>query len=248
MTTFKFKVEQILRSQPLAEASIKSYLSNMMKIKKLMNIEGTDFAKFKNISAVENAIKGLRKTSQKMVLVSLHATLKDQPGYGIISKIYLSKGAKVTKEISENYTNNELSKKQKNLITYPELLKKVSTIRKEYNKKKSPTNKKKLIMALVLIKSQFSPRLDLGSMEIITETEEDNGFENFLLVEEDRMTFILNTYKTFKIYGKIEYVLEKSVEKELRELGIEEQTYLIETNRGGGYTNNKYSRFRRLRR
>ena len=246
MNTLIKKIDTILDKQELADNSKKAYKNNFLKVKALSGHKGFSFNFLKDVERITNLINnsGEKDTSKKMMFVSLSAIAKGARGLKKKSGIYLAKSKVITKELSKQYTKNELSKKQKeSLITKTELSKITDTLKENFDKKPNKTNRKKYIAGLLYIDSLFTPRLEYANMKIIKQKKEDNHTDNFMIFKEGAVAVILNDYKTKKQYGKITFKFESDIEQKLRDLGVDKQQFVFESNKGGSMRRNKFSEF-----
>lgn len=245
MVKFERKVSKILNKTELAENSKKSYLSNMKKIHKLLNQpDKSSFVFLKDIKRVIEVIKDLKDTTRKMILISISSVIVNQPGMKKLSIRYKNLSIDITKQLNSKYSENVQNDKQKKtLISYEDLLKKINRLEDDFDNNPTKTNQKKYIMGLMLIKSAFTPRLEYHNMKIIHNKTDDNNLDNFLLVKKSGIDIILNDYKTKKLYNKIVFSLEKSIEKKLRKMGVPSQDFLFVSNKGSHMRKNKFSEY-----
>lgn len=228
------KVNIILNNTNLTENSKKTYFANMKKIYVLANRKTKGFAFLKNINNIISIIENnnLSITTKKMIYISISQVLKNVSGYKKLANKYKNISLKLTRQINKKYSNNKMNIKQKKtLISYKELLNKVQLLQVQYNTKKNKTSKKKYLLGVLYILSDFTPRLDLNNMQIINNRSLDDNINNFLLYENNKYIAILNNYKTKKQYGKIIYHYKDKVNDILNNLKIFKQDYLFSSNK-----------------
>ena len=78
-------------------------------------------------------------------------------------------------------------------------------------------------------------------MKVIKNLTEDNGKDNFLLVN-GSMRVILNDYKTHGKYGKQISIIPKSIRSELVRLGIDNQQFVFQRG-SSSYSRKTFSQF-----
>jgi hypothetical protein len=131
----------------------------------------------------------------------------------------------LAEQSNEQYKKQEKTDKQKeNWVDYEDLvrlanemlgrLKKHSILTKdelsraEYN----------LLQEVVLLRFylNFPIRNDLADVRVISDKSEDDKKNNFLLVDGDHISLLLNEYKTAKTFGPQEYIMDKKFSKIVR--------------------------------
>ena len=213
--TITKKVTDILKTKYQDNSNTyKTYLRNFKKIHILLGNKKT-FKEYKN---VENVVKIIndnieKNTSKKMIYVSLSIILSNVKGFKKKSKEYKDFNYKLTKNINEQLIKNEKTDKQENkLVDYIDLINKVKDIRKNKDK----IGYKNYMLCFMYVVPIFTPRNEYINLSVFYDKKDIDNNKNYILVEKDEITIVLNKYKTFKHFGKIEYTYDKRVQKEIK--------------------------------
>lgn len=231
MTSLKDKIK-VLKPN-LKDNSVNLYLTNLKKIYRDIECDGKKEAicNFDNLNFLDDfdrvmeslADENTNTTKNRLIaiVVSLQAT-KANPK---LVERYTKEMIELANQSNENYRRQEKTEKQKeNWVDYGDLvhlanemlsrLKKHSILTKEeltraeYN----------LLQEYILLRFylSFPLRNDLADVRIIDSKEKDDKKDNFLLVDEDNISLILNDYKTAKTFGSQEYKIDKKFSKIIR--------------------------------
>ena len=222
--------ELIMKARPnLKPNTIKMYIFNLNKLKKLFNAEDLKF--LSKVGEVKDKLKDLHYTTQRnfynAIIVYLRAGEKNEE--------LIEKYDTMRNELNEQYkTDNEsgkISEKQKNnFVEIDELrtmLNKMDTEIKKHGLKKKENlsaKEKQLIQVYTIynILLKIPLRNDLAGMEAIsrkkfnTLTDKDKETDNYLVVDKAKMEFILNEYKTARKYKQKNILIPKELEKIIR--------------------------------
>lgn len=225
--------EAIKKVKPnLKENSIKQYEIHLKKLKNLFNTDNYDF--LSEPKDVMEKIKDKHFTSQRNTLnaiIILLLALNDKGSYDKLIEDYQKIRDKFNDQYLENQQSGKISENQaKNfgeLSEINDMLKRMEDEIKagKLKKKENLTGKDKELLMVYTIYTflrTYPVRLDLAGMEYITKTmynklsEADKKNTNYLVNEKNKLTAILNEYKTSKKYGEKKIPIDKSVEKVLR--------------------------------
>jgi len=230
MSTLQDKIQKLKPN--LKESSIKLYLTNLKKIyreiecegrKEIFNFDNLDFLNDydKVMKTLEDENSNTKKNRLIAVVVSLQATEADKK---LIEK-YQKSMLELAEQSNENYKKQEKSDKQKeNWVEYKDLVNLVNEMLKRIKKhgilKKDVISKAEynLLQEYIVLRFylNFPLRNDLAEVKVISNKDEDNKIDNFLHVDGDKITLLLNDYKTAKTFGPQEYELDEKFSKIVR--------------------------------
>lgn len=240
---FSKKIDRILlKITNLKENSKKAYKAHLLKLFRIIKPSTITFKFLKDVDLIRNIVDKETDSTAKMIYISIYRVLEKVPGMKARSIIYKNLSLEITKKLNEKASDNLISEKRAGRIKpFKEIKKLVPILKKNYE-----SNKRELIMnyylvGLMYITNQFTPRLEYANMRIINNKSEDNGKDNFLLIN-NTWKVILNDYKTFGKYGKQISNLPKGIVKELKRLNIENQSFLFQKGQTG-YSRKTFSQF-----
>tara|TARA_R110000787_G_scaffold74156_7_gene165024 strand:+ start:881 stop:1837 length:957 start_codon:yes stop_codon:yes gene_type:complete len=229
--------ELISKARPnIKESTIKMYIGNLNKLKKIFEVD--DFKFLKSPDKVAEKLSDKHYTTQRnyynsiiILLMSMNALDNGDGKY----KDILDKYNTIRDELNKKYIDDNASgvvsvKQSKNLISYEELqglineIKNVLDIPKLKKAESITAKESKLLMTFVILSIliQTPMRNDLSNMLIISKkaynslTDDDKKEHNYLLVEKSSLQFVLNDYKTSKKYLEKKLAISKDVEKTIR--------------------------------
>jgi hypothetical protein len=208
--------------------SINTYLTNIHKLnrhfnnldKSDTNITNLDF--LEKFDDVMKEINEETNNTKKNRLIAIVCILKSLDKDKDLIKKYQDEMTNTALEQQTKDKKQELTEKQKeNWVDYDDIVKltnilfdkiKLSKILEKENLNRSEYN---LLQEYILIRFyiNFPIRNDLNNVKVIYNKKDDDKENNFLLVEDNKMSFILNKYKTDKIYGSINYDIDKKFSK-----------------------------------
>jgi len=234
--------EEIHEARPnLKPNTVKQYESNLNKLKKMFESDNWDF--LNNPTNVEEKISHLHFTSRRnhynAIIVLLTALNHDKE----FDKI-LSKYNEMRDELNDEYNkqSSKISDKQsKNFATLEEINEMIDKIAEELKamklKQKETLTKKEMALlqffVLVNLYKNIPLRNDVSYMEAIRPsdlkklTKSEQKEKNWLLMEKNKLSIILNNYKSDKTYGQKRIPIE---DKDLKRL----LNYYIKVNGGKG--------------
>ena len=224
--------EVISKARPnIKESTIKMYIGNLNKLKKIFEVD--DFKFLKSPDKVAEKIDDKHFTTQRnyynSIIILLMSLGADE--YGDELEKYNTIRDELNKKYIDDNASGIVSEKQsKNLISYEELqglineIKNVLDIPKLKKAESITAKESKLLMTFVILSIliQNPMRNDLSNMLIISKkgynslTDDDKRENNYLLVEKSSLQFVLNDYKTSKKYLEKKLNISKDVEKTIR--------------------------------
>tara|TARA_R110000765_G_scaffold404051_1_gene500188 strand:- start:335 stop:1276 length:942 start_codon:yes stop_codon:yes gene_type:complete len=224
--------EVISKARPnIKESTIKMYIGNLNKLKKIFEVD--DFKFLKSPDKVAEKIDDKHFTTQRnyynSIIILLMSLGADEYG-DELEKYNIIRDELNKKYIDDNASGIVSEKQSKNLISYEELqglideIKNVLDIPKLKKAETITAKQSKLLMVYVILSIliQNPMRNDLSNMLIISKkgynslTDDDKKENNYLLVEKSSLQFVLNDYKTSKKYLEKKLNISKDVEKTIR--------------------------------
>jgi hypothetical protein len=209
--------EEIQTARPsLKKNTVKQYESNLNKLKKMFESDNWDF--LNNPEKVEEKISHLHFTSRRnhynAIIVLLMALNSDNKYDKILAKY-----DEMRNELNDEYNkqSSTISDKQsKNFASMKEINDMISKVGEELKamklKQKENLNKKEMALlqffVLVNLYKNIPLRNDVSYMEAIKPTDlkklskEEQKEKNWLLMEKNKLSIILNNYKSDKTYGQ----------------------------------------------
>ncbi len=231
MTSLKDKIK-VLKPN-LKDSSVNLYLTNLKKIYRDIECDGKKEAicNFDNLNFLDDfdrvmeslADENTNTTKNRLIaiVVSLQAT-KANPK---LVERYTKEMIELANQSNENYRRQEKTEKQKeNWIEYEDLVRLANEMLSRLKKHSILTKEEltraeyNLLQEYILLRFylSFPLRNDLADVRIIDSKEKDDKKDNFLLVDEDNISLILNDYKTAKTFGSQEYKIDKKFSKIIR--------------------------------
>jgi len=225
--------EMIKKARPnVKDKTIKMYVSNLTKLQKLFDTDDWKF--LKNIENVKKKLSDLHYTSQRNyfnAIIVLLMALNEKGKYDKLINEYNEIRDEGNKKYQDENATGVISDKQKeNFVELSEIQKMLSEMEKEIKqkglKKKNSLNakEKQLIQVYILynIYTRLPMRNDVSGMTITTKrlynklSEDEKKENNYLVVERNKMFFVLNQFKTSKKYKELDIDVPKDLEKLLR--------------------------------
>jgi len=227
--------EVIAEARPtLKTNTIKQYESNLKKLKKLFDTDNWDF--LKNPEEVQEKISHLHFTSQRNhynAIIVLLLALNSEMKWDNLIEEYSEMRDELNDEYNKQQSSGVISDKQsKNFATMDEINEMINKMGDELKamklrKKESLTSKEKALLQVFTLFNLYSKmplRNDVADgMETIRKAQynklsaEDKKSKNWLLIEKNKLSFILNNYKSNKTYGqKIIEIEDKDLKRLLR--------------------------------
>ena len=230
MSTLQEKIKQLKPN--LKESSINLYITNLKKIYREIECNGRkDICNFDNLDFLNDydrvmeslADENTNTTKNRLIaiVVSLQASGADKK---LIEK-YQKSMIELAEQSNEQYKKQEKTDKQKeNWVDYEDLVSLANDILKRVKKHNILTKDEltraeyNLLQEMVVLRFylSFPLRNDLADVKVISSKDEDNKKDNFLLVTPEKISLILNDYKTAKTFGAQEYDIDKKFSKIVR--------------------------------
>lgn len=225
--------DKIKEARPnIKDSTVKMYVSNLNKLQKMFD---TDTWKFlDDIDKVKKELSHLHYTSQRNYFNSIIILLMALNSDGRYDKL-LDKYNEIRDEGNKKYQDDNatgvISDKQKaNFVPLSDVQKMISDMDNEIKskglkKKDSLSPKEKtLIQVFILfnIYTRLPMRNDVSGMTITTKrlynklSEDDKKESNYLVVEKNKMMFVINAFKTSAKYKELDIDIPKDLEKLLR--------------------------------
>tara|TARA_R100001198_G_C5232069_1_gene210949 strand:- start:988 stop:1947 length:960 start_codon:yes stop_codon:yes gene_type:complete len=225
---------KIKKARPnIADSSLKIYVSNLEKLKKLFDTDSYTF--LKDIPAVKEKLDNLSDNTKRnyynAIIIYLMAVGDDTKKDKEILKEYNDMRDDLNKKYEDQQATGKISDKQKdNFVEMSEVENMIKEMEDEIKKgklKKKDTltgKEHNLVEAYVLfsIYTRLPMRNDVAGMEAITKREynklndTDKKAKNYLVINKNNMFMVLNKYKTAKKYEENKIDIPKDLEKILR--------------------------------
>ena len=224
--------EEIAEARPnLKTNSVKQYVTNLNKLKKMFDTDDYDF--LSNTEEVMEKVSELHYLSQRNILnavVVLLMALNHDEKYDNLLQEY----GKLRDDFNDKYSDEQKSgvisdKQSANFATIEEVYDMINTMGTELKpiKKKTELSKKEfaLLQAFTLfnIYARMPMRNDVSEMESIKKSAynklsaEEKKSKNYLVLEKNGMFFVLNKYKTSSKYEELDLPIEdKALKKIIR--------------------------------
>ena len=225
--------EVIKEARPnIKDNTIRMYATNLNKLRKSFDTEEYKF--LTSIDQVKAKLTEYHYTTQRnyynSIIIFLMA-INDKNELNKVIEEYNELRDSLNKQYEDENATGVISDKQKrNFIKLEEVNKMISEmgedirINKLKKKGEISAKEKQLIMVYILfnIYTRLPMRNDVAGMESITKrqyntlSEEDKKERNYLIVEKNRMKFVVNQFKTSSKYKELNIDIPKDLEKYLR--------------------------------
>ena len=225
--------DDIAEARPnLKTNTVKQYVTNLNKLKKLFDTDNYDF--LSDTDKVMEKVSDLHYLSQRNILnavVVLLMALNHDEKYDKLLEEY----GKLRDGLNDKYSDEQKSgiisdKQSANFATIEEIYEMINTMADELKpiKKKTELSKKEFSLLQAFTLFNIYARMPMrnsvgGGMEAIQKraynklSEEERKDKNWLLIEKNKLSFILNDHKTNKAYGQLNLPIEdKSLKKIIR--------------------------------
>lgn len=225
--------DKIKEARPnIKDSTVKMYVSNLNKLQKMFD---TDTWKFlDDIDKVKKELSHLHYTSQRNYFNSIIILLMALNSDGKYDKL-LDKYNEIRNQGNQQYQDENatgvISDKQKaNFVPLSDVQKMISDMDSEIKskglkKKDSLSPKEKTLIQVFILYSIYTRlpmRNDVSGMTITTKrlynklSEDDKKESNYLVVEKNKMMFVINAFKTSAKYKELDINIPKDLEKLLR--------------------------------
>ena len=253
--------EAISKSRPnLKPNTIKQYEANLKKLKKIFETDNFDF--LDNPEKVKEKISHLHFTSQRnhynAIIVLLMALNHDKKYDKLLEKY-----GEVRDQLNDEYNKQQQSgiisaKQAPNFATMEEINQMIDSISNELSemklKKKETLTKKEFALLQFFVLMKIYTRMPLRNdvadgMESISKAQynklskEEQIDNNWLLVDKNKLSFVLNNYKSNKTYGQKTIPIEdKDLKRLLRYfIKVSGEGALFKSSMGKGLSRNALS-------
>ena len=230
MTTKENLAETIKKSRPNAkDSTIKMYVSNLMKLMKLFEKDNLKF--LNKPQDISDKLSDLHYTTQRnyynAIIVYLMSIEEDED----ILKEYNDLRDDLNKKYEDEQATGTISDKQKdNFVDISEVNKMIEKMaeeikEKKIKKKEDLTAKDKALLQVYIIYNIYTRiplRNDISGMEVINKraynklSESEKKEKNFLVINKNKMFFVINKFKTQSKYQELNIDIPKDLEKLLR--------------------------------
>ena len=214
------------------DKTINMYLKNLIKLSKMVTGEDEfkDIDFLKNVDKVSETLDHLHYTTKRNYYNAIIVTLLVSDDEELL-KEYQSIRDKLNQQYEDEQATGVISDKQKdNFVDISEIHKVITDIYNEiYSKnlkKKDDLSKKDvqlfMIYLLLNIYVKYPFRNDVAGMSVISKrtynklTLEEKTSNNYVVVEKNKMSFVINEYKTSKKYHEKIIPIDKELEKVFR--------------------------------
>ena len=207
----------IRKRKPYSDKTIISYMSNYKKLNDDKEVENVDF--LDDMEIIEEKLNEMKLNTRKTYLIAVCAILRarnDNDLLDFYEKLLLeaNKEYNILKETkiltdseNENWTTLDKLKEVRNFYEDE-----VSSLGDKIERKQLFTIQKFMVASLYTLIPPI--RCDYINMSIIKNIEEDDGKNNFLLINtESNKYFILNDFKTKSTYGKQKIPIPEDLNK-----------------------------------
>tara|TARA_R110001592_G_C13151292_1_gene748168 strand:- start:349 stop:1326 length:978 start_codon:yes stop_codon:yes gene_type:complete len=229
--------ELIKESRPnIKDTSIKMYESNLNKLKKMFDADDWKF--LDDVDEVVNKLGHLtsntRRNYYNSVIILLMA-LNSKGEHDEVLKKYEELRDKGNQDYQDAQASGQISDKQKeNFVDIEEVYKMIETMGKELKerkikKKEDLSSKDKALLQVYVMYNilvRIPLRNDLSGMDAITKraynklSKDEKEAQNFMVVEKDKLWFVLNKYKTSSKYEELRIDIEDNDLKKLLRMYI----------------------------
>jgi len=205
---------------------------------------------FDNVKAILNHLEEYPNIStRKSILTSIVVALQAQPtpNKKLIEKYQEEMMKYLNQEQSQVFKQERTDKQKKNWIEMDDFVETINKVGEEIKqqgimKKKELDNcEYQLLQDYIILRlyHEYPMRNDMASLHVIDDEKKIEENKNYLVVG-DEYKIILQQYKTFKRYGKKEYILDKNLQRLVKKLlKYNDSGYLLlNKNRKGKLTRN----------
>ncbi len=242
-TLFAKKLDKILaKIDDLKDSSKLTYKKFLLKLFKIVKPSTVTFKFLKDVDNIRSIVDKETDSTAKMIYISIYRVLEKAPGMKAKAKVYKQLSFDISKRLNDKAADNVINEKRSGRLKQLKDLKKVTTqLLRNYISNPSELKKNYYLVGLMYIMNPFTPRLEYADMKIIKNSTDDNGKDNFLLINSS-MKVILNDYKTFGKYGKQIITLPQNIRTTLIKLDIPNQQFLFQKG-SSGYKKKTFSQF-----
>lgn len=204
----------------ITDSTLRIYMLNLLQLADYYDKPLTP-ALFNNFKEIKADLEELRYTNatlkNKISSIITYLRMTEQPKELI--KEYTEYFDMLSGRISkEHATMDKTTKEKENWMTKEELIEYLNVLKKELPVK--PTSKNEMAKWMkyitLLIHINYPFRNELADTEIVTKIIKNDPNINYIVVNKDKITALIQAYKTRKTYKDIKINLISSVEDEVR--------------------------------
>jgi hypothetical protein len=231
MTSLKDKIK-VLKPN-LKDSSVNLYLTNLKKIYRDIECDGKKEAicNFDNLNFLNNyervmsSLADENTNTKKNRLIAIVVSLQATDGDKKLIEKYTKEMIELANKSNENYKKQEKTQKQKeNWVEYEDLVRLANEMLARLKKHSILTKEEltraeyNLLQEYIVLRFylNFPLRNDLADVKVISDKSEDNKKDNFLLVDGNDISLLLNDYKTVKTFGPQSYDIDKKFSKVIK--------------------------------
>ena len=232
--------KDILKVRPnLKPRSIEQYVSQLNRLQNMFDADSGDFNFLGDFDKVKKGLSEYNYLSQRNYINAIIVLLMALN----IDKKLIDQYVKLRDKFNDEYNENNLTgvisdKQEPNFTTTDEIFRMLDMMKddlKDTDETNLTKKEKQLMQAYVLfsIYARMPLRNDTAGMRSITGgkfnklSQKEKTENNFLIVERDRMYFLLTDYKTSKNYGTLEIDIKDKDLKSILKNWIKIQGYGI---------------------
>lgn len=233
--------KDILKARPnLKPRSIEQYVSQLSRLQNMFDADSGDFNFLGDFNKVKKGLSEYNYLSQRNYINAIIVLLMALN----IDKKLIDQYVKLRDKFNDQYNENNLTgvisdKQEPNFTTTDEIFRMLDMMKddlKDTDETNLTKKEKQLMQAYVLfsIYARMPLRNEVGGgMRSITGgkfnklSQKEKTENNFLIVERDRMYFLLTDYKTSKNYGTLEIDIKDKELKSILKNWIKIQGYGI---------------------
>jgi len=223
--TSKDPSADILKARPnLKPRSIQQYVVLLERLQKMFKTKNFNF--LGDVDKVMESFEDLNYLTQRNMLNAIIVLLKalnQDNKYDDLLKTYGDTRNELNDRYNEENSSDVISEKQApNFATSDEIFEMLKKMEEDLKSVDNEKKKKQLLQAYTLfsIYARMPMRNDVAGMVAIQKSkfdklsEEDKKDNNYLVVSKDKLSFVLDDYKTRGKYGTLEIdVKDKELEK-----------------------------------
>ena len=232
--------KDILKVRPnLKPRSIEQYVSQLSRLQNMFDADSGDFNFLGDFDKVKKGLSEYNYLSQRNYINAIIVLLMALN----IDKKLVDQYVKLRDKFNDEYNEKNLTgvisdKQEPNFTTTDEIFRMLDMMKddlKDTDETNLSKKEKQLLQAFVLfsIYARYPLRNDTAGMRSITGgkfnklSQKEKTENNFLIVERDRMYFLLTDYKTSKNYGTLEIDIKDKELKSILKNWIKIQGYGI---------------------
>lgn len=232
----------------LSESSLKLYIT---KLKRFKTKDKFDINIFNNTDAIFTHLDEYPNIStRKSILTAIVVALQAQPkpNKKLIDTYHEQMMSYLNQENTVTFKQEKTKKQKESWLTMDQFVETINKVQQEIKEQKIMKKKEldnceyQLLQDYIILRlyHEYPLRNDMASLHVIDDEKKIEENKNYLVVGDKEYKIILQQYKTFKRYGKKEYVLDKNLQRLVKKLlKYNDSGYLLlNKNRKGKMTRN----------